>query len=77
VFNAGFGQDTITDFWAGTGRTDRVQLLGTDLHNFADVLSHATTVNGGVMVSVDAGADSIFFAGVTISQFNADDFLFA
>jgi Ca2+-binding RTX toxin-like protein len=77
VYTKGFGQDVITDFWAGTGRTDRIQLIGTDIHNWADVQSHATAVNGGVMLSVNAGADSIFFAGLTLSQFNADDFLFA
>jgi Ca2+-binding RTX toxin-like protein len=77
VYTLGFGQDTITDFWAGAGRTDRVQLIGTDLHSFAEVQSHATAVNGGVLLSVNAGADTIFFAGVSLSQFNADDFIFA
>ena len=76
VFNKGFGQDTLSDFWAGVGRTDRVQLVGTDLHSFTDVLAHAADVNGGVMLSVNAGADTIFFAGLHVNQFNADDFLF-
>jgi Ca2+-binding RTX toxin-like protein len=77
VFNAGFGNDTITDFWFGVGRTDRVQLLGTDLHSFADVLAHASDTVQGVVLHVDNNLDSITFVGVHLNQFNADDFLFA
>ncbi len=77
VYTKGFGQDTITDFWAGAGRTDRVWLQGTDLKTYADILSHATDVSGGVLLKVDAGADSIFFAGITVAQLNSDDFIFA
>ena len=77
VFDAGFGNDMITDFWFGLGRTDRVQLLGSDLHSFAEVLSHATDTAAGVVLSVNGGHDSITFSGISIAQFNADDFLFA
>ena len=77
VFDVGFGNDTITDFWFGLGRTDRVQLLGSDLHSFTEVLSHATDSAAGVVLSVNGGLDSITFTGVTIAQLNADDFLFA
>ena len=77
VFDVGFGNDTITDFWIGLGRTDRVQLLGSDLHNFNELLSHVTDTAGGVVLSVNGGLDSITFTGITIAQLNADDFLFA
>ncbi len=77
VFDVGFGNDTIADFWVGVGRTDRVQLLGSDLHSFTEVLGHATDTAGGVVLSVNGGQDSITFTGVTIAQLNADDFLFA
>ena len=77
VFDSAFGNDTISDFWYGAGRTDRVQLLGSDLHSFADVLAHATDTANGVVLSVNGGHDSITFTGLTIAQFNADDFLFA
>ena len=77
VFTGAFGNDTITDFWFGVGRTDRVQLVNTDLHSFADVLSHAVNSADGVVLSVDAGVDHITFTGVTLAQLNADDFLFA
>jgi serralysin len=77
VFTPGFGSDTITDFWAGTGRTDRVQLLNTDMHSFADVFSHLTETAAGAVLSVNGGADSITFAGVHLNQLVADDFLFS
>jgi Ca2+-binding RTX toxin-like protein len=78
IFNgAGFGQDTITDFWAGVGRTDRAQLIGTDIHSVADLISHAVETSAGVVLSVNNGADSITFAGLHLTQFHADDFLFA
>ena len=76
-FNADFGNDTITDFWFGLGRTDRVQLIGTDIHSWADVLSHITDTANGLVLSVDAGHDAITFAGVHLNQLVADDFLFA
>ncbi len=77
VFTRAFGNDTITDFWFGVGRTDRVQLVNTDLHSFADILSHAVNSADGVVLSVDAGVDHITFTGVTLAQLNADDFLFS
>ncbi len=76
-FSADFGNDTITDFWFGLGRTDRVQLIGTDIHSWADVLSHINDTANGLVLSVDAGHDSITFAGLHLNQLVADDFLFA
>jgi Ca2+-binding RTX toxin-like protein len=77
VFNKNFGSDTITDFWAGIGRTDRVQLIGTDLQSYADVLSHAVETSAGVVLTVNGGLDTITFTGLHLNQFQADDFLFA
>ena len=77
VFDGKFGQDTLADFWAGVGRTDRVQLLNTDLHSYADVLSHLTDTAGGLVLAVNGGADSIILVGVHLPQLHADDFLFA
>jgi Ca2+-binding RTX toxin-like protein len=76
VFNVHFGSDTITDFWAGAGRTDRVWLANTDIHTYTDVLSHLTDTAAGLVLSVNAGLDSITFTGVHLSQLDADDFLF-
>jgi Ca2+-binding RTX toxin-like protein len=75
-FSAGFGHDTITDFWAGTGKTDVVRLLGTDMHSYSDVLLHAVETAVGVLISVDAGADTIMLSGLHLNQLAADDFLF-
>ena len=76
VFNAGFGNDTITEFWAGLGRTDRAWFQGvTGISNYADVLSHAQDTAAGVLITV-AGQGSLTLSGLTIAQLNADDFLF-
>jgi Ca2+-binding RTX toxin-like protein len=76
VFDAHFGNDTITDFWAGVGRTDRASLTNTDLHSFVDVLSHVVENASGVVLSVNSGLDTITFAGLHVNQLHADDFLF-
>ena len=76
-FSANFGNDTISDFWAGLGRTDRIQLLGTDMHSYADILAHAEETATGVTIHIDAGHDSIMLTGLHLNQLVADDFLFA
>ena len=76
-FSANFGSDTITDFWAGLGRTDRIQLLGTDMHSYADIMFHAEETATGVTIHIDAGHDSITLTGLHLTQLVADDFLFA
>ncbi len=75
VFDKSFGQDTITDFWAGTGRTDRIWITNTSIQSFADVLSHSVNSAGGVVFTVSA-EDRITFSGITVAQLVADDFLF-
>jgi Ca2+-binding RTX toxin-like protein len=76
VFDASFGTDTISDFWAGLARTDRVWLTNTDLHSYADVLAHMTDTATGLVLSVNGGTDSITFTGIHLPQLNADDFIF-
>jgi Ca2+-binding RTX toxin-like protein len=76
VFDGSFGQDSVTDFWAGAGRTDRVWFTNTDIRSYADVLAHTTDTAAGLVISVNGGADSITLAGIHLSQLNADDFLF-
>ena len=39
VFTGAFGNDTITDFWFGVGRTDRVQLVNTDFETCVSFLA--------------------------------------
>jgi Ca2+-binding RTX toxin-like protein len=76
VFNAGFGNDTITDFEAGPGRGDRIWLQGAGAANQASTAwSVADSAAGAVITIVDHG--SITLTGVTVAQLNADDFIFS
>ena len=75
VFDSSFGNDTISDFWAGAGRTDRVWLTNTDIHSFSDVQSHVVDTAAGLVLTIN-GTDSITFTGITMAQLNVDDFIF-
>ncbi len=75
VFEKGFGSDTISDFWTGVGRTDRAWLTGVGFDDFADVLANAVDTAAGVLITL-AGEGTLTFTGVTLAQFNADDFIF-
>jgi Ca2+-binding RTX toxin-like protein len=72
VFNAGFGHDTITDFWAGAGRTDRIWLQG---FGTAPAYTVADTAEG--VVFTVAGTDTLTLTGVHLPQLHADDFIFS
>jgi Ca2+-binding RTX toxin-like protein len=72
VFNFGFGNDTITDFWAGAGRTDRIWLQGLGT---APAYTVADTA-AGVVFTV-AGIDTLTLTGVHLPQLHADDFIFS
>jgi Ca2+-binding RTX toxin-like protein len=76
VFEAHSGRDVITDFWAGVGRTDRVQFTSGQFLSFADVVSHSVNSSTGVVITMNA-EDSLTLTGILISQLQADDFLFA
>ena len=76
VFEKGFGNDTISDFWTGTGRTDRVWLTGVGFDDFADVQANAVDTAAGVVITL-AGEGTLTFTGVTLAQLNADDFIFS
>ncbi len=76
VFTAGMGNDTVTDFWAGAGRTDRAWLQGVGFVSYADVLANAVDTAAGVVINL-AGQGTLTLGGIKIAQLNADDFLFA
>jgi Ca2+-binding RTX toxin-like protein len=76
VFEKGFGNDTISDFWAGAGRTDRVWLTGLGFDDFDDVLDNAVDTVDGVVITI-AGEGTLTFTGVKLAQLNADDFIFS
>jgi Ca2+-binding RTX toxin-like protein len=74
VFKPNFGNDVISDFTAGAGRTDRLWLDGLGLADFADVLAHATDTASGALL--DFGAQgSITLQGVLVASLVADDFI--
>jgi Ca2+-binding RTX toxin-like protein len=76
VFNAGFGNDTITDFWVGAGRTDRIWFQGAGAADqTSPTWSVADSSAGAVITIVDQG--TITLTGVTVAQLHLDDFIFS
>lgn len=75
VFDGSFGSDTITDFAAGLGRTDRIWITGSSFTSFADVQAHAVDAAGNAVISVD-GLGTITLTGVSVASLQADDFIF-
>jgi Ca2+-binding RTX toxin-like protein len=76
VFNAGFGNDTITDFWAGAGRTDRIWLQGADVANQASPTWSVADSSAGAVITID-GHGTITLTGVAVAQLQLDDFIFS
>ncbi len=75
VFEAGLGNDIITDFEAGAGRTDRIWLTDVGINDYASVLTNAVDTAGGAMISLGAG-NTITLTGVSVAMLHADDFIF-
>lgn len=71
VFAAGYGDDVIRDLRVGQ---DRIAFDDALFAGRSGVLAAATPMANGVMVT--AGEDSLFLAGITMSQLKAADFLF-
>jgi Ca2+-binding RTX toxin-like protein len=75
IFHVGFGQDTVTDFTAGAGAGDVIELHDGILGSFAAVQSAATQVGADLRIDVDASS-SILLKNVALSNLNQDDFRF-
>ncbi|MGB9366340.1 MAG: calcium-binding protein [Xanthobacteraceae bacterium] len=75
VFHAGFGLDTISDFAAGAGIGDVIQVDTSLFADFAAIQSHAAQVGSNTVITYDAG-NSITLTSVTLASLNANDFLF-
>jgi Ca2+-binding RTX toxin-like protein len=76
IFGDGDGQDTITDFDAGT---DVIDLQGYDLAGLgiSDFASLASAMSAGPNVEISLlGGDSITLVGVTATDLDTGDFLF-
>jgi Ca2+-binding RTX toxin-like protein len=74
VFAAGAGTVSISDFEAGAGFGDRLQVSRAVFADVEAVLAAATETAGGVWIR--AAGTAMAIAGVSKSDFAADDFLF-
>ncbi|MCA3554186.1 HNH endonuclease signature motif containing protein [Aestuariivirga sp.] len=77
VFDGNFGFDVVTDFSAGVGEGDVLQLsLGSACDSYAEVMAVASQVNADTVFDF-GGLGSITLQGVSMAALNPDDFLFA
>ena len=74
-FHETFQGTLITDFWAGTGRTDRIWPKDMDVSSLADTDWSIADSAAGVVITV-AGHGTLTLAGVHVNQLSADDFIF-
>jgi Ca2+-binding RTX toxin-like protein len=75
LFFDGDGLDTITDFVAGDGSGDVIELYGYGIADFSGLSPLMSQAGGDVLISFDA-MNQITLAGVTLSSLNAGDFVF-
>ena len=77
VMAVGFGSEVITDFVAGTGTDDQlnVALMGSDFDTFAEVINAASDVGGNTLIDF-GGGDSFTLNGVASNTLTMDDFAF-
>jgi serralysin len=74
IFKKAQGNDTITDFSAGSAKGDVIRLDKSLLSSFKDVLAHADDSSSGVVI--DYGNNTIKLAGVDKADLHANDFFF-
>jgi Ca2+-binding RTX toxin-like protein len=76
VFTAAPGSDTITDFTAGAGTDDWIDLAGIAmLNDFADILANSTQVGADTVIDMGSG-DTLTLLDVTRTTLHQDDFVF-
>jgi Ca2+-binding RTX toxin-like protein len=75
VFNAGFGQDTVTDFAAGAGAGDAIDFDHAIFADYAAVIAAASTSGSNTVITVD-GSTSVTLQNVSLASLNQDDFRF-
>lgn len=74
IFKKSQGNDTVTDFQAGSAKGDVIRLDKSVLKNFNDVLSHATEKSGDLII--EYGKNSIKLEGIDKADLHANDFFF-
>jgi Ca2+-binding RTX toxin-like protein len=75
VFRAGFGKDTVTDFVAGAGSLDVLDIVTDLFADFASVLASATQVGADTVITHDVNT-SITLKNVALTSLHHDDFRF-
>jgi Ca2+-binding RTX toxin-like protein len=71
------GNDVVSDFNAGSGNGDRVDLRGlSDFRSLEDVIANATQSSGNTRIAFSDG-QSVTLQNVRISELYANDFLFS
>jgi serralysin len=77
VFGTGYGADTITDFVAGTGTLDEIDLSAlASIYGLANVLTAAAQVGSDTILNFDEGL-TLTLANVGLSSLSWSDFIFA
>jgi Ca2+-binding RTX toxin-like protein len=75
VFRADFGKDSITDFQAGAGSLDVIELANSLFTDFEDVLASAAQVGNDTLITYDA-QNTITLKNVALTSLHQDDFRF-
>jgi VCBS repeat-containing protein len=74
VFVNGTGDDTVTDFTAGAGSADRLDVSDFGFANFAELLDATNDDGADTVITLDDD-DSIKLIGVQEAQLHEDDFI--
>ncbi len=76
VFKVGYGKDVVTDFAAGSGLGDVLELsLGTAFDTFAEMIAASAQVGANTVITIDT-ATSITLQNIQKTALVADDFRF-
>lgn len=75
IFKSGFGLDKITDFTAGAGSDDVIQLADEVFADFASVLAAAAQVGTDTVITHDA-SNVLTLKNVALANLHQDDFQF-
>ncbi len=69
------GDDTVTDFTAGAGTPDVLDVTAFGFASFADVINAASQAGADTVIQLDID-DSITLLGVNLGDINPDDVMF-